>query len=240
MRAEFNSSIPSRTHEYKPNVKRSHLAGHYAHHVKEWVSTGVSRSICVLFLALVFLFGLIALIIWLSLRPYRPRFHVQEFSIPGLAQLIGPENVQIIYNVTARNANKKSGIYYDSTELAVYYRDQRIGGSHLLFPFYQEPKNTTVIAGLLGGDDLMVTGQRWNQFKADQGHGEVFFRVEISSTTRFRTWTWVSRRNKVRANCPAGVGPDGLILSKYKDNSKSKSRKRNRTRSRKRVTDRNR
>ncbi|KAK6149800.1 hypothetical protein DH2020_017325 [Rehmannia glutinosa] len=217
MSPDTHIPIQSGTPEYR-HVKRHHTARYYAHRVKESLSTRVSKLICTIFLTLLFLVGLIAFILWLSLRPHRPRFHVQEFSIPELAQeIIGLENVQIIYSATARNANQNIGIYYDSTQLTVYYEEQSIGGAHLLFPFYQEPKNTTVIAGQLGGTNLTVTSQRWHQFMADLGRGEVAFRLEITSTIRFRIWTWDSKRHKVHANCPVGVGPDGLILPNYKD-----------------------
>ncbi|KAI3456410.1 hypothetical protein Pfo_013073 [Paulownia fortunei] len=211
-----NIPIQSSTPENRP-MKRHHTARYYAHRVKESLTTRVSKLICAIFLALLFLVGITTFILWLSLRPHRPRFHVQEFSIPALAQESGFENAQIIYNATARNANQDIGIYYDSMHLTVYYEDQSIGGSPLLFPFYQEPKNTTVIAGQLGGPNLTGTSQRWQQFIADLGRGEVVFRLDITSTIRFKISTWDSKRHKMHANCPVGVGPDGLILPNYKD-----------------------
>ncbi|KAH6773791.1 Late embryogenesis abundant hydroxyproline-rich glycoprotein family [Perilla frutescens var. frutescens] len=154
---------------------------------------------------------------WLSLRPHRPRFHVQEFSIPALAQQGGFENAAVIYNITARNANQIMGVYYDSMHLAVYYQEQIIGGSPVLFPFYQKPKNTTVIAGQLSGATLRVSNERWEQFMADLERGELLFRIDITSTIRFRISSWHSKHHKMHAHCPVGVGPDAFILPNYPD-----------------------
>lgn len=197
-------------------IKRHHTARYYAHRVKESLTTRISKLICAIFLALFFLIGVTTFVLWLSLRPHRPRFHIHEFSIPALAQQIGLENAHIIYNATARNANQNIGIYYDSTHLTVYHQDQSIGGSPLLFPFYQKPKNTTIIAGELGRAALKVTTQQWHQFMADLGRGEVLFRLEITSVIRFKISSWDSKRHKVHANCPVGVGPDGFIVPSYK------------------------
>lgn len=212
-----DNRIPIQAGPQDRPMKRHHTARYYAHRVKESLTTRISKLICAIFLFLLFIIGLIAFILWLSLRPHRPRFHVQEFSIPDLGHEGGFQNAQIIYNLTARNTNQKIGVYYDSMELTVYYQDQSIGGSPLLFPFYQEPKNTTVIAGALGGASLTVTSQRWQQFMAEMARGEVVFRADVTSTIRFKISTWGSKRHKMHANCPVGVGPDGLILPSYRD-----------------------
>ncbi|KAL0321158.1 UNVERIFIED_CONTAM: hypothetical protein Sradi_5377300 [Sesamum radiatum] len=198
-------------------MRRHHTARYYAHRVKESLTTRVSKLICAIFLFLLFLVGIITFILWLSLRPHRPRFRVEEFSIPALAQGGGPETAQIIYNATARNANQNMGVYYDTMQLTVFYMDQSIGGMPLLPPFYQEPKNTTIIAGQLGGDALRVTNQLWQQFLADRARGQVVFRLEITSIIRFKISTWDSKRHTMHANCPVGVGPDGFILATYRD-----------------------
>ncbi|KAH6764605.1 Late embryogenesis abundant hydroxyproline-rich glycoprotein family [Perilla frutescens var. hirtella] len=198
-------------------MKRHHTARYYAHRVKESLTTRVSKLICAVVLGLLFLIGIITFILWLSLRPHRPRFFVQGFSIPNLGEA-GVGNSQIIYNVTARNSNQNIGVYYDSMQVAVFYNeDQSIGGSPVLFPFYQEPKNTTVIAGVLGGAALTATGQQWQQMVADLARGEVVFRIEITSVIRFKISSWDSKRHRMHANCLVHVGPDGSILPIYRD-----------------------
>ncbi|CAK9169906.1 unnamed protein product [Ilex paraguariensis] len=45
----------------------------------------------------------------------------------------------------------------------------------------------------------------------------MIFRLEVTSSIRFKVSTWNSKHHKMHANCPVGVGPDGLILASYKD-----------------------
>ncbi|XP_059661687.1 NDR1/HIN1-like protein 10 [Cornus florida] len=200
-----------------PPLRRHHSARYYVHRVQESLTTRVAKLVCAIFLSLFLIIGVTIFILSLSLRPHRPRFHIREFSIPGLGQENGFENAQVVFNVTVRNSNQNIGIYYDATQATVYYEDQSIGGTTLLFPFYQEPKNTTVLHDVLSGAALTVNSDRWMHFLADRAKGTVKFRLEITSTIRFKVSTWDSKHHKMHANCEIGVGPDGLILPIYKD-----------------------
>ncbi|CAA0825146.1 Late embryogenesis abundant (LEA) hydroxyproline-rich glycoprotein family [Striga hermonthica] len=203
-------------------IKRHHTAHYYAHRVKESLTTRVSKLVCSIFLTLVFLVGIITFILWLSLRPHRPRFHVQDFSLPGLAQDgAAPGEAQIIlYNLTARNPNQNIGVHYDSLDVAVFYGDEGLVGpssaeAQALPSFYQGPKNTTAVAGRVAGP--AVAGM-WGRFVADRARGEVVFRVEVTSVIRFKISTWDSKRHTMHVRCPVGVGPDGLLLPSYRVN----------------------
>ncbi|XP_073311930.1 NDR1/HIN1-like protein 26 [Primulina huaijiensis] len=209
--------IPTQSTPENRTLNRHHTARYYAHRVKENLTTRVSKLICTIFLTLLFLVGIISFILWLSLRPHRPRFHIEEFSIPALVQDSGFQNAQIIYNVTARNANQNIGIYYDSMQVTVYYQDQSIGSSPVLSSFYQKPKNTTIIAGTLRGASLTVNSEQWEQFMATRAQGQAVFRLDVVSVIRFKISSWDSKHHKMHADCPVGVGPDGLILPVYKD-----------------------
>lgn len=194
-------------------LKRRHTARYYAHLVHDSLTTRVSKIICTIFLGLLLIIGMVTFILWLSLRPHRPRFHIQEFSVPGLGQATGFDNAQISFNATARNSNHNIGIYYDAMDGSLYYRDQQIGSiTQLLQPFYQEPKNTTVVEGVFTGASLTVNSQRWMEFSDDRTRGTVVFRLQLTSTIRFKIWSWQSKRHRMYANCEVSVGPDGLIL----------------------------
>ncbi|KAL8507521.1 hypothetical protein ACS0TY_018170 [Phlomoides rotata] len=187
------------------SLKRHHTARYYVDRVKESLTTRVSKLICAIFLGLLFLVGIITFILWLSLRPHRPRFHIHDFSI---------QESSLTYNLTARNSNSNIGIYYDSMELTLYYHeDQTMGDSPLLYPFYQEPKNTTIIAGQLSAAALKL----WQQVAADRARGEVIFRLEVTSVIRFKISSWDSKRHRMHVNCAVRVGPNSSILPLYKD-----------------------
>ncbi|KAL8103925.1 NDR1/HIN1-like protein 26 [Apium graveolens] len=199
----------------KRQLKRHHTARYYMHRVQESLTTRVSKFICAIFLGLLFFAGIIAFIVYLSLRPHRPRFLIEQFSLPALAQPNGFENAELTFNVTARNSNHKIGIYYADMVVNAFYDDQSIGGRPVLYPFYQEPKNSTIIFGTLSGATLTVNNRRWMQFLADRSRGKVMFRLEITSTIRFKISTWDSKRHKMHANCQVEVGSDGLMMASF-------------------------
>ncbi|XP_015884343.3 NDR1/HIN1-like protein 26 [Ziziphus jujuba] len=216
----FKSStrIPIKSPTDPGPIKRHHTAGYYAHRVRDSLTTQVSKIVCTIFLGLLFIIGLITFILWLSLRPHRPRFHIHEFSVPGLSQDTGFANAQISFNASARNSNHDIGIYYDAMDGAVYYRDQQIGSlPGLLYPFYQDPKNTTLVEGVFSGATLTVSSERWMEFQNDRAHGTVVFRLEMTSRIRFKISTWTSKGHRMHANCEVSVGSDGSILPASKD-----------------------
>ncbi|KAL1805527.1 hypothetical protein DCAR_0831251 [Daucus carota subsp. sativus] len=196
-------------------LKRRHTARYYMHRVQESLTTRVSKFICAICLGILFFAGIVAFIVYLSLRPHRPRFFIQQFSLPALAQPNGFENAELTFNVTARNSNHKIGVYYDDMAVTAYYDDQSIGGRPVLFPFYQEPKNSTIIFGTLSGTRLTVDNRRWMQFLTDRARGKVMFRLELVSTIRFKISTWDSKRHKMHANCQVEVGADGMMMASY-------------------------
>ncbi|GLT76488.1 hypothetical protein SLA2020_481410 [Shorea laevis] len=182
------------------------------HRVRDSLTTRATKVMCALLLSLLFICGIIVFIVWLSLTPHRPRFYVQDFSIPELAQPDGFENAQISFNVTIRNSNQHIHIYYDSLVGTVFYRDQSIGTTPLSGPLYQEPKTTWVVFGVLGGATLNVNNARWTDFLNDRQQGAVIFRLGITSTIKFKVSTWDSKSHKAHVDCEVSVGPDGLIL----------------------------
>lgn len=209
--------LPVRSTPQNQPIKRHNTARYYAHRVRESLTTRVSKTLCIIFLSLLLVAGIILFVLYLSLRPHRPRIFIHEFSIPALAQPNGFENAEIIFNVTARNSNQHVGIYFDSVEGSVYYKNQRVGATPLADKFFQEPKTTTILHATLSGATLTVNSRRWMEFMHDRGQGKVGFRLEIKSTIRFQVSTWDSKRHTMHATCDVFVGTDGFILLAYKD-----------------------
>ncbi|CAI9087745.1 OLC1v1021897C1 [Oldenlandia corymbosa var. corymbosa] len=217
MYSSYQLPIQSTPQPPPPPVRRHRSARYYAHQLRESFATRVSKLACSIFLFLLFLIGMITFILWLSLRPHRPRFHIRDFSIPAITQANGFQNAQINFNVTARNPNANIGVYYDSTHVSVWYDDQSVGATPVLFPFYQGPKNTTIIDGSLSGATLTVDNQRWQEFVSDRSQGRVVFKLEVTSVIRFKISSWNSKRHTMHANCDAEVGSDGSILETSKN-----------------------
>nr|GEV08774.1 NDR1/HIN1-like protein 10 [Tanacetum cinerariifolium] len=195
-------------------VRRHHNAEYNKHHAKENLTTRVSKLLCAVFLGILFIVGIVLFILWLGLHPHRPRFYIHEFSIPslGLADTNGFSTAQVTLNLTARNLNIEIGIYYDTMNLTLYYKDQTIAETPLLSPFYQFPKNTAIIYGTLSRPTLKIDKARWMQFLAARKCGEVSVKLDAASLIRFKVKTWGSRRHKMHANCEIRVGLNGMLL----------------------------
>nr|XP_043619288.1 NDR1/HIN1-like protein 26 [Erigeron canadensis] len=194
-------------------VRQLHNAKFKRNHAQESLTIRVSKLICAVFLSILFLVGLVMFILWLSLRPHRPRFQIHEFSMPSLAETNGFSTAHVTFNLTSQNPNLEIGIYYDMMNLTLYYKDQNIAETPLLFPFYQSPKNTAIIYGTLSRPVLIINNVRWMQFLAARKLGVVSFRLDVTSSIRFKVSKWDSRHHKMHANCEIGVGPNGMLLA---------------------------
>lgn len=202
----------------RPAPAKSHRTRYYAHRVKESLTSRISKFVCAIFLFLLLILGIIAFILWLSLRPHRPRFHIQSFSFPALAQDAFPEPT-VSFNVSDRNPNQNVGIYYDALGASLYYREKVVGAVPLPgTPFYQPPKNTTWMVGVMAGAGMTVTEEVWRQMVAERvAGGRVMFRLEIVSAVHFKVSTWGSKRHRMHSSCDVEVGIDGQASAQSKE-----------------------
>ncbi|KAK4439301.1 hypothetical protein Salat_0265000 [Sesamum alatum] len=103
-----------------------------------------------------------------------------------LSKKTGYLNPKIIYNANRRNANQTL-----------------------------KPKNTTIIAGQLGGAALTVTQERWHSsWRTHLARDRWFFPAsDYVNHSVFKISSWDSKRHKMRANCP--VGSRSRMVSVY-------------------------
>ncbi|GMI77537.1 hypothetical protein like AT4G05220 [Hibiscus trionum] len=198
-------------------VKHRHSTGYYAHRVHESFTARASKVLCAIFLFIFLFVGIVFFILWLSLHPHSPRFHMMDFTVPTLAQQSVLENALITFNVTARNSNQHMGIYYDSMVGSVFYKDRRIGSTSSFPPFFQEPKTTTIVQGTCGAATLTVNSNEGKEFMNDRQHGTVVLRLDITSGIGFKVSTWKSKHHKMHVNCDVAVGSDGSMLPAWKN-----------------------
>ncbi|CAD5167396.1 unnamed protein product [Musa acuminata subsp. malaccensis] len=183
-----------------------------AHRIRESLTSRFAKCLCSILLTLVLVAGIIVFILWLSLRPHRPRFHLVAFAAPGVATPAGLSGSPISFNVTDRNPNAKIGIYYDAMFGTVYYRDRLVGSGPVMFPFFQPPKNTTLITGQLSGAAIEAGGTLSSQLSADAAAGRAELRLELNSTIRFKVKAWDTHHHHLHVECDLVVGSDGSIL----------------------------
>ncbi|KAL3613417.1 hypothetical protein CASFOL_042680 [Castilleja foliolosa] len=112
-----------------------------------------------LLLLLILLLGITAAIIYFVFQPKIPKYSVDsmrisQFNLGSDNSLTATFNV----NITARNPNKRIGIYYENgSRLSVLYRGTRLCEGSLP-RFYQGHRNTTVLNIALAGQTRDATG----------------------------------------------------------------------------------
>ncbi|KAI3839842.1 hypothetical protein MKW98_010147 [Papaver atlanticum] len=179
----------------------------------------IPKCICKMILSALIALGILALIIWFTLRPINPlKIHVQDASLTPFNLT---DNSILFYNLAValniRNPNKKIGVYYEQIEARAFYDSQRFD-SVTLTPFYQGHKNTTILLPVFEGHKLLPSVQ--DEYSKDKIDGKFKILVEVYLKMTFKagviyTWNNISSINtpklKHRVTCefevPLGSNP---------------------------------
>ncbi|KAK1361875.1 Late embryogenesis abundant protein, LEA-14 [Heracleum sosnowskyi] len=142
-------------------------------------------SLCVLLVILTIL-GILAAVIFLVFRPKAPSYSVDsiritQFGLNNDLSLSASFNV----NVTARNPNKKIGIYYEGgSPISVWYTGTKLcEGS---WPkFYQGHRNTTVLNLPLTGR-VVNAADLFRSVQQEQSTGKIPLNVRVRVPVRIK------------------------------------------------------
>ncbi|KAL6840752.1 hypothetical protein ACP4OV_029616 [Aristida adscensionis] len=175
---------------------------------------GIGRCVnflCAVVLTVVLAAGIIFFVLWLSLRPHRPKFFLAEFSILSLNRQSGLANLPVRFIVNEQNPNQKIGIYYGAIDGSVYYGDQLIASGPVMPRFYQAPKGEVAVRGELTATGPVPTDRMWQRFAGEVSAGSVTMRLRFNSTVRFKVKVWDTREHHVKVDCEAKLRPDGTL-----------------------------
>jgi hypothetical protein len=173
-----------------------------------------TKLLCSAFLTLLFVVGVVLFVVYLAVRPHRPRFHVTALAAAGIPSG-GP--VTLSGQLAVRNPNHDVAFLFDRLYLSVVYRDAEVvkgvdltGGL-----LYQTPKTTTPVpfqgVAVEGAD----AGQGMARVAA-AGDGTVAMTVKVRSRIRARLEFWENRHwHPLHVSCDVVVGPDGQLLPLY-------------------------
>uniref|UniRef100_A0A0D9W9W2 Late embryogenesis abundant protein LEA-2 subgroup domain-containing protein n=1 Tax=Leersia perrieri TaxID=77586 RepID=A0A0D9W9W2_9ORYZ len=182
--------------------------------------TRCTKLVCSWFLSLLLVAGVLLFVVYLVVRPHRPRFHLTSFSASGLGGGGGP--VVLSGQIAIRNPNHDLAFFFDRILMSIQYRDAEVveGKDLTGGPLYQPPK-TTAPVGFEGvavpagaATDLMARDAAGG---GGGGGGHVAFTVRVRSRIRVRVAFWGSHWHPVHATCDVAVGPDGQMLPEFKD-----------------------
>ncbi|XP_068664132.1 NDR1/HIN1-like protein 10 [Aristolochia californica] len=140
-----------------------------------------------LIVSLIIIAGIIALIVWLALRPAKIKVHVQTAELSQFNLTNGNLlHYNLSLSVSVRNPNKRIGIYYDRLEARAFYKGHRLD-SRFLPTFYQGHKNTTMLYPAFNGQQLVVLdSQDVNDFEQQRREGRFEVDVKIYARIRFK------------------------------------------------------
>uniref|UniRef100_A0A0D9WZR1 Late embryogenesis abundant protein LEA-2 subgroup domain-containing protein n=1 Tax=Leersia perrieri TaxID=77586 RepID=A0A0D9WZR1_9ORYZ len=174
--------------------------------------------LCAVLLTMVLITGIIMFVLWLSLRPHKPRFYLNDFSIPNLNRQSGAVNLPVRFTVDERNPNQKIGIHYEAIYGSVYYGDLLVASGPVHQPFYQPPKGDTQLLGdLTASGPTSGDGSAWQRFAGDAAAGNVGLRLMLNSTVRFQVKVWDTKEHNMKVDCEFSLRGDGTLQQQDKN-----------------------
>ncbi|XVE51167.1 hypothetical protein DITRI_Ditri02bG0017700 [Diplodiscus trichospermus] len=170
----------------------------------------VTKSFYLWLLQVVGLLGLLALSLWLALRPRSPNYTIVNFSVPAVNDSNVSDHGIIQYELVIENPNKDSGIYYDDIFLIFYHGPDAVG-NNTIPSFYQgRDKSRQVL------DHLDVETRIWRALRNEILNATAELRVDLSTKVKYKTWGIKSKHHGINREGKIPIGKDGKIANKKK------------------------
>ncbi|CAK9184682.1 unnamed protein product [Ilex paraguariensis] len=172
------------------------------HHHDEWRKR--YRPIFAAFLAFIIVVLFIILLVWLILRPTKPRFVLIDATVYTF-NVSAPNFLTSYLQITlsSRNPNDRIGIYYEKLDIYATYRGQQITLPTLLPTTYQGHKDVTVWSPYLFGNAVPVAPYLSVSLGQDQMAGTVLMNIRVDGRVKWKVGTFISGRYRLYVNCPA-------------------------------------
>ncbi|OEL28783.1 hypothetical protein BAE44_0010197 [Dichanthelium oligosanthes] len=173
--------------------------------------------LCAVLLTLILIAGVIFFVLWLSLRPHRPKFYLADFSIPSANRQSGLANLPVSFTVNEHNPNQKIGIHHEEIVASVFYGDQLVAKGTVMQPFYQPPKGDKPVVGQLVAAGPVPTDPVWGRFSAELAAGTVAMRLLLTSTVQFKVKIWDTKQHHMKVECDFRMNGDGTLQQQDKN-----------------------
>ncbi|KQJ89363.1 NDR1/HIN1-like protein 1 [Brachypodium distachyon] len=178
------------------------------------------RRLAAFILLLALVVAIIALIVYLVLRPTHPRFFLQDAS---LRQLDLPQNssnsgaggvlsTTLQVTIASRNPNDRVGVYYDRLDVYASYKYQQITLAASLPQVYQGHGDVDVWSPVLSGPGIPFAPYLATSLAGDVQAGYLVLQVKIDGRVRWKVGSWISGHYHIFVTCPAflvGAGGNG-------------------------------
>lgn len=165
---------------------------------------------------------LVIFLIWIILRPTKPRFLLQDATVfafnlssttgdttttPSPLTSPTPNTLTLTMQVTlsAFNPNYRIGIYYTKLDAYASYRGQQVSLATELPQTYQGHRDATLWSPILYGSAVPVSPYVSEVLRQDQSSGGVLVNVKVNGRVKWKVGTWISGRYHIYVNCPAYI-----------------------------------
>ncbi|KAK1360375.1 Response regulator [Heracleum sosnowskyi] len=155
---------------------------------KGYVAGKTRRSISQFIVTLFVLAAVIALILWLIYRPYKPKFTLVSAAVFNLTTSTPPFiSTTMQFTIVTRNPNERSSIHYDRLSAFVTYKNQMITPQLMLPPLHQRKDSTVSMSPILGGAAVPVSLDLANGILMDmEGYGLVQLRLVLQGRIKYK------------------------------------------------------
>ncbi|KAK9285607.1 hypothetical protein L1049_024802 [Liquidambar formosana] len=157
-------------------------------------------TVCLLLLQVIIV-GIVGGILFLVFRPKLPKYSIDslritQFNLSNDNSL----NATLDVAITARNPNKKIGIYYESgSQITVWYTGTQLCQGSLP-KFYQGHRNTTILNVPLTGQTQNATGLL-STLQAQQQTGSIPLNLRVNVPVRIKLGKLKLMKVKFRVRC---------------------------------------
>ncbi|KAG9454167.1 hypothetical protein H6P81_007071 [Aristolochia fimbriata] len=188
-----------------------------------------SRRALVWLLEVVLLFALISLLLRHALTPRKPTYTLVDLEIPALSNRTAARSngrksaaANVSLELEIQNPNKKIGIYYEATNVTLFYVDVSLGPI-VIAPFYQKNR------GEIRREKQSVKAEKrfWRAVSRAVSNGSTAdLRVWVTTFVRYRTLGVKGKRGKMESMGWVPVASDGkrikLVRGPLRNESKSR------------------
>ncbi|XP_076960873.1 uncharacterized protein At1g08160-like [Bidens hawaiensis] len=159
------------------------------------------KVILIVLFAIVVLVVLTILIIWLTIKPKKLVYYIDNGSIHNY-NLSNANHLNATYNfiLIAHNPNKRVSIYNDKVDVDVLYVEETIAKGNI-DPFYQQKRSTTSFKLDLASHDVPLPDHIARDLKVERSLGRVELDVKLKARVRFKVGVWKSRHYHMKVSC---------------------------------------
>lgn len=163
------------------------------------------KCIALILLTIIVIVGLTILVIWLSVKPRRPIYTIENASLHNY-NMTKNDHLYGNFNFTlkAYNPNTRVSIYYDIIEVKLFYNSQQLAFNNAE-PFFQPRRNVTYLDLFLSAKDVVLYGDIGRDLKTERTSGAIEVDLKVRVKIRFKVGIWKSRHRKLKLSCSPRV-----------------------------------